>query len=141
MVDYIKDAIYDYIKNNDNKLDRIDVVSHFKLSADVIYDKINTLVMEKKIIIYKYPTAGEPGKHRLVTINRMVDCICDYMGPSKLEDDLFLCPECDTSFITLEKEEEQLPSCVLCGGELIVRGEENGKKYCICKICNQDRWV
>ena len=140
-IDAIKDAIFEYIRKNDDKLDRIDVVSHFGLPADLVYRKITHLVNDDNIRIVDYPTLVEPGKHRIKVISRTIDCICGYLGPSKMEDDLCLCPECDTSFIHLKKGDAPLPVCKTCGGELEVVGSENEKTYCRCKTCKQDVWV
>lgn len=68
MAEHIKNAILEYIKNNDGKMDRVDVVSHMGLPASTIYSLINELIKEDKIKMEMNPTSVEPGKHRLYVI-------------------------------------------------------------------------
>lgn len=49
MTDHIKDAILEFIKNNDGEKDRVDVVSHMGLTANVVYPLIKELIKEDKI--------------------------------------------------------------------------------------------
>ncbi|MCK4544732.1 hypothetical protein KAU43_04275 [candidate division WOR-3 bacterium] len=68
MTEHIKKAILECIKNNDGKMDRVDVVSHMGLPASTIYSLINELIKEDKIEMKMNPTSVEAGKHRLYVI-------------------------------------------------------------------------
>ncbi len=68
MTEHIKNAIFEFIKNNDGEMDRVDVVSHMGLTADKIYPLIKELIKEDKIKMEMNPTAVESGKHRLYVI-------------------------------------------------------------------------
>ena len=68
MTEHIKKAILECIKNNDGKMDRVDVVSHMGLPVSTIYSLINELIKEDKIEMKINPTSVEARKHRLYVI-------------------------------------------------------------------------
>lgn len=49
MIDYLKDAIVEYVQKADRP-DSINIVSHFKLPVNVTYTKIKELEEEGRII-------------------------------------------------------------------------------------------
>lgn len=46
---WLEDAIEEYIRNNPNK-DSVDIVSYFKLRADIILDSLDKLMKQGKVI-------------------------------------------------------------------------------------------
>jgi len=46
---WLEDAIEEHIKNNP-KVDSVDIVSHFKLRADITLNSLSELVKQKKVI-------------------------------------------------------------------------------------------
>jgi len=46
---WLEEAIEEHIKNNP-KRDSVDIVSHFKLRADITLESLNQLVMQGKVI-------------------------------------------------------------------------------------------
>ena len=46
---WLEEAIEEYIRNNP-KRDSVDIVSHFKLRADITLESLNQLVSQRKVI-------------------------------------------------------------------------------------------
>ena len=46
---YLKDAILEYISKNNEKLDLVDITSHFKISVDIVLNQVQNLKEEGKI--------------------------------------------------------------------------------------------
>ena len=46
---YLKDAILEYISKNNEKLDSVDITSHFKISVDIVLNQVQNLKEEGKI--------------------------------------------------------------------------------------------
>ena len=46
--EWLEDAIEEYVRENDNK-DSVDIVSHFKLRADVIMESLHILIEQKRV--------------------------------------------------------------------------------------------
>jgi hypothetical protein len=45
----LKEAIFDYISNSDKYLDSVDIVTHFKLRADITLKELTRLEEENRI--------------------------------------------------------------------------------------------
>ena len=59
---WLKDAIFDYIKNTKNKLDIMCIVEHFKLGF-ILFEVIDSLIKEGKIKRINLMAEGWNGKH------------------------------------------------------------------------------
>ena len=46
--EWLEDAIEEYIRNNENK-DSVDIISHFRLRADVTMESLQILIEQKRV--------------------------------------------------------------------------------------------
>jgi hypothetical protein len=69
-MDWLDNAIVEYLRNNaDDKPDSIQIVSHFKLTADVTYAAIKRLEAAGRIQRHNHVLSGWAGKHHYTAVD------------------------------------------------------------------------